>query len=119
MRQAVEAVVGGTQATELLDGPRRFPVLVRFPELKLEMTEVRLDWIPATFTHLDAVYDQHRDSIPATRRPSEYWRSNCAAGASFGRVFHSRIAMRRRRTVLLRARGAGPVGARCRRRAGI
>ncbi len=32
VRQAVEAVVGGTQATELLDGPRRFPVLVRFPE---------------------------------------------------------------------------------------
>ena len=32
VRAAVETVVGGSQATELLDGPRRFPVLVRFPD---------------------------------------------------------------------------------------
>jgi heavy metal efflux system protein len=32
VRDAVESVVGGSQATELLDGPRRFPVLVRFPD---------------------------------------------------------------------------------------
>ena len=32
VRDAVETVVGGSQATELLDGPRRFPVLVRFPD---------------------------------------------------------------------------------------
>ena len=32
VRQVVETVVGGTVATELLDGPRRFPVLVRLPE---------------------------------------------------------------------------------------
>lgn len=31
VRDAVESVVGGVEATELLDGPRRFPVLVRFP----------------------------------------------------------------------------------------
>jgi heavy metal efflux system protein len=32
VRDAVESVVGGSEATELLDGPRRFPVLVRFPD---------------------------------------------------------------------------------------
>ncbi|MGE0443804.1 MAG: efflux RND transporter permease subunit [Vicinamibacterales bacterium] len=32
VRQAVEAVVGGVTATEVLDGPRRFPVVVRFPD---------------------------------------------------------------------------------------
>jgi cobalt-zinc-cadmium resistance protein CzcA len=31
VRQAVETVVGGVTATEVLDGPRRFPVVVRFP----------------------------------------------------------------------------------------
>lgn len=32
VREAVEAVAGGTTVTELLDGPRRFPVLVRLPD---------------------------------------------------------------------------------------
>ncbi len=32
VQRVVETLVGGTQVTELLDGPRRFPVLVRFPE---------------------------------------------------------------------------------------
>jgi cobalt-zinc-cadmium resistance protein CzcA len=32
VREVVETVVGGTTATELLDGPRRFPVLVRLPD---------------------------------------------------------------------------------------
>ena len=32
VRQAVETVVGGRTATEVLDGPRRFPVVVRFPD---------------------------------------------------------------------------------------
>jgi heavy metal efflux system protein len=32
VRQAVETVVGGVAATEVLDGPRRFPVVVRLPE---------------------------------------------------------------------------------------
>ncbi|MES1256398.1 MAG: CusA/CzcA family heavy metal efflux RND transporter, partial [Acidobacteriota bacterium] len=32
VREVVETVVGGSVATELLDGPRRFPVLVRLPE---------------------------------------------------------------------------------------
>jgi len=32
VREVVEAAVGGSVATELLDGPRRFPVVVRLPE---------------------------------------------------------------------------------------
>jgi cobalt-zinc-cadmium resistance protein CzcA len=32
VREMVETVVGGAVATELLDGPRRFPVLVRLPD---------------------------------------------------------------------------------------
>ena len=32
VREVVETVVGGSMVTELLDGPRRFPVLVRLPE---------------------------------------------------------------------------------------
>ena len=32
VRQVVETVVGGTVVTELLDGPRRFPVVVRLPQ---------------------------------------------------------------------------------------
>ncbi|NOT24749.1 MAG: efflux RND transporter permease subunit [Acidobacteria bacterium] len=32
VREVVETVVGGSVATELLDGPRRFPVLVRLPD---------------------------------------------------------------------------------------
>ena len=58
-------------------------VFDRHPNLKLVMTEVRLDWMPETFTHLDALYDQHRADLPARRKPSEYWRENCIAGASF------------------------------------
>jgi cobalt-zinc-cadmium resistance protein CzcA len=32
VRQVVETVVGGSVVTELLDGPRRFPVVVRLPD---------------------------------------------------------------------------------------
>src|SRR5262249_42268904 len=55
----------------------------RHPDLKWMMTEVRADWIPATLEHLDRVYEENRDSLPAKRRPSEYWQSNCLAGVSF------------------------------------
>jgi predicted TIM-barrel fold metal-dependent hydrolase len=58
-------------------------VFDRHPKLKLLMTEVRLDWIPATIAHLDALYDEHRGDVPALRKPSEYWREHCLAGASF------------------------------------
>jgi predicted TIM-barrel fold metal-dependent hydrolase len=58
-------------------------VFDRHPELKLELTEIRLDWIPATLQLLDRVWEKNRDSLPAKRPPSEYWKTNCLAGASF------------------------------------
>jgi len=64
----------------------------RHPNLKLILTEIRLDWIPAALAHLDAIYEEHRDAIPAERRPSEYWASNCLAGASF--IHRAEVEMR-------------------------
>jgi predicted TIM-barrel fold metal-dependent hydrolase len=58
-------------------------VFDRHPNLKLMMVEVRADWIPATLRHLDAVYAEHRDNVPARRPPSEQWATNCMAGVSF------------------------------------
>ena len=58
-------------------------VFDRHPELKLMLTEIRLDWIPATLAYLDAAYEEHRAELPAKRKPSEYWASNCLGGASF------------------------------------
>jgi hypothetical protein len=58
-------------------------VFDRHPGLKLELTEIRLDWIPATLARLDEVWEKNRDTIPAKRPPSEYWKTNCLAGASF------------------------------------
>ena len=58
-------------------------VFDRHPTLKVMMTEIRCDWIPATLGLLDRVWEQNRHKLPAKRRPSEYWRSNCMAGLSF------------------------------------
>ena len=58
-------------------------VFDRHPNLKLVMSEVRADWLPAVLAHLDARYDRYRDQLPARCRPSDYWRSHCLAGASF------------------------------------
>jgi predicted TIM-barrel fold metal-dependent hydrolase len=55
----------------------------RHPNLKLILTEIRLDWIPATLAHLDEVYEANKDSLPAKRTPSEYYHSNTLSGASF------------------------------------
>jgi hypothetical protein len=67
-------------------------VFDRHPDLKLLLTEVRADWIPATLRHLDAIYAEHRDELPAKRTPSEYWQSNCLAGASF--IHKAEVEMR-------------------------
>ena len=56
------------------------------------MTEVRGDWLPATLRHLDAVYEQVRDDLPATRKPSEYWQEHCLMALSF--VHKAEVAMR-------------------------
>jgi predicted TIM-barrel fold metal-dependent hydrolase len=58
-------------------------VFDRHPALKLMMTEVRADWLPPTLRQLDALFAEHRGSLPAKRPPSEYWKSNCLAGLSF------------------------------------
>ena len=57
-------------------------VFDRHPTLKFVPTEIRLDWIPATLAHLDRVLDEHPE-LPAKGKPSEIWKTNCLAGASF------------------------------------
>jgi predicted TIM-barrel fold metal-dependent hydrolase len=58
-------------------------VFDRHPSLKLMMTEVRADWLPATLRQLDARYVEHRADLPAKLSPSEYWQRNCLVGLSF------------------------------------
>ena len=67
-------------------------VFDRFPGLRYMPTEIRLDWIPATLAYLDRFYEEHREDLPATRKPSEYWQSNCMAGASF--IHKAEVEMR-------------------------
>jgi predicted TIM-barrel fold metal-dependent hydrolase len=58
-------------------------VFDRHPDLRVMLSEIRIDWIPATLAYLDGAYEQHRDAVPAKRKPSEYWPTNFLAGASF------------------------------------
>jgi predicted TIM-barrel fold metal-dependent hydrolase len=67
-------------------------VFDRHPDLKLMLTEVRADWIPATLGQLDALFEEHRGEIPARRKPSEYWSERCLAGVSF--MHRSEVEMR-------------------------
>ena len=67
-------------------------VFDRHPDLKLVLTEIRLDWIPATLRHLDAIYEENRADLPALSKPSEYWPTNCLAGASF--IHKAEVKMR-------------------------
>ena len=67
-------------------------VLDRHPGLKLLFTEIRADWVPATLRHLDAIYERNRADLPAKRKPSEYWPTNCLAGASF--IHKAEVEMR-------------------------
>ena len=67
-------------------------VFDRHPGLKVMMTEVRGDWVPATLHRLDALYEEHRADLPGVRRPSEYWPTNCMAGLSF--MHKSEVEMR-------------------------
>ena len=55
-------------------------VFDRFPGLKVAFTEIHCDWIPETLTVLDK-FVQERPGT-ATLLPSEYWKRNCAVGAS-------------------------------------
>lgn len=67
-------------------------VFDRHPQLRMMITEVRADWIPATLALLDRVWENNRDRLPAKRRPSEYWGVNCIAGLSF--MNRAELAMR-------------------------
>ena len=67
-------------------------VFDRHPALKLVMTEVRADWMPATLRYLDAVYERSRGELPAKRTPTEYWHSNCLTSLSF--VHRAEVEMR-------------------------
>ena len=58
-------------------------VFDRHPSLKLMLTEIRADWLPATLSRLDRVFEKNRTELRATRLPSDYWQSNCLAGLSF------------------------------------
>lgn len=72
-------------------------VLERHPGLQVVLTEAGVSWIPAELKSMDAVYksmssqqDQpevnyHGPQAPGSRAllPSEYWRRQCYAGASF------------------------------------
>ena len=58
-------------------------VFDRYPNLKLMLTEIRYDWIPSTLRLLDTVFERHSSDLKVDKRPSEYWSSNCLAGASF------------------------------------
>ena len=67
-------------------------VFDRHRDLKLLMTEVRADWLPATLRHLDTVFAEHRDELPATRPPSDIWHDHCLMSLSF--VHKVEVAMR-------------------------
>jgi predicted TIM-barrel fold metal-dependent hydrolase len=67
-------------------------VFDRHPGLRLLMTEVRGDWLPATLHHLDASYERTRSTLPAKRRPSEYWQEHCLVSLSF--VHRAEVPMR-------------------------
>ena len=67
-------------------------VFDRHPGLKLLLTEIRADWIPAVLQYLDALYEKNRSDFPAKRKPSEYWENNCMAGVSF--VHKAEVEMR-------------------------
>ena len=67
-------------------------VFDRHPKLKLMLTEVRADWIPATLQFLDRVFEEHLAELPSARKPSEWWDSNGLAGVSF--MHKSEVEMR-------------------------
>lgn len=56
-------------------------VFDRYPSLRLALTEVRGDWVPAMLRWLDGRFQ--RGDTPIRRRPSEYWREHCFVGLSF------------------------------------
>jgi hypothetical protein len=58
-------------------------VFDRHPKLKVLLAEIRADWLPALLAHLDLIFDERGGDLPTTRRPSEWWASNCMTCLSF------------------------------------
>ena len=79
----MQAFEGAEDSPFKLDmGPRRLVwqlvlggVFDRHPNLKLCLTEVRADWVPANLKRLDALAAENRTPLKMT--PSEYWARNC------------------------------------------
>jgi predicted TIM-barrel fold metal-dependent hydrolase len=67
-------------------------VFDRHPDLRLYLAEIRADWMPGTLRHLDAVFERARADVPARRKPSEYFQSNCLTSLSF--VHKAEVEMR-------------------------
>jgi predicted TIM-barrel fold metal-dependent hydrolase len=72
-------------------------VFDRHPKLKLVFAEALSHWVPQELLRLDEMYDMWnskalRDRIP--RRPSDYWRTNCAITATF--ISRGEVEMRDR-----------------------
>jgi predicted TIM-barrel fold metal-dependent hydrolase len=51
-------------------------VFDRHPKLKLALTEVRADWLPATIAHLDRRFAESKNELAMKRSPSEYYRDH-------------------------------------------
>ena len=64
-------------------------VFQRYPRLKFICTESAMDWIPGELGRLDRAFGEKSmitgiaPSVWLERSPSEYWRRNCAVGATF------------------------------------
>ena len=58
-------------------------VFDRFPRLRLMLSEIYGDWLGPTFKYLDQQFELHRVTIPAKRKPSDYYKSHCMNGLSF------------------------------------
>jgi predicted TIM-barrel fold metal-dependent hydrolase len=84
----MEAMASDPDSPLKLDmGPRRAlwqlmlgGVFDRHPQLKLVLTEVRADWVPATLDILDQRCDELAPKMKL--KPSEYWKQNCFATPS-------------------------------------
>jgi hypothetical protein len=58
-------------------------VLDRHPNLKIMLTEIRADWLPAALKMIDAHWEKNRDRLPCKKRPSEYMGEQIMMGLSF------------------------------------
>ncbi|MEA3300897.1 MAG: amidohydrolase family protein [Pseudomonadota bacterium] len=65
-------------------------VFDRFPGLKLALTEIRAEWIPATLAYLDASVAE--SGVRIAHSPGEYFRRNCYVTPSSPKI--EEIAMR-------------------------